>query len=242
MARASKSANNIQVFRGSRPKADVFTANAGIGCCGPVDFDYDKLGDRVRFDNGLKHLSPPGGVERYRFPGGDGGFSDRAAIIRHINAVGVGAEVSVIAIPTYAFVTGVGVHIESEEDGLTFDLVTRNGLVLPVGYTPTLDLVADPDEVDMVANAPIKVTVVTDPDSPCAVTRTQSAGSFSGFGALGDNDLFIDIFGRNGNGSFSLEADELILRVASMPASGVVSGLFDLTVSASYDVIHRAEQ
>ena len=242
MARNAKSADNIQVFRGSRPKADVFTSNAGIGCCGPVDFDYDKLGERVRFDNGLKHLSPSGGVERYRFPGGNGFSDDRAAIINHINAVGVGAEISVIAIPTYAFVTGVGVHIESEEAGLTFDLVTRNGLVLPVGYTPTLDLVADPDEVDMVANAPIKITAVADASAPCAVTRTQAAGSFSGFGALGDNDLFIDIFGRNGNGSFALEADELILRVASMPASGKVSGMFDLTVSASYDVIHRAEQ
>ena len=222
MARAPKSENNIQVFRGSRPKADVFTSNAGIGCCGPVDFDYDKLGDRVRFDNGLKHLSPPGGVERYRFPGGDGGFSDRAAIIRHINAVGVGAEVSVIAIPTYAFVTGVGVHIESEEDGLTFDLVTRNGLVLPAGV--------------------ISVTATADPDAPCAVTRTQGEGSFAGFGALADNVLFVDLFARSAEGEFSLEADELILRVASMPASGVVSGMFDLTVSASYDVIHRAEQ
>lgn len=243
MARAPKSENNIQVFRGSRPKADVFTYNAGIGCCGPVDFDYDKLGDRVRFDNGLKHLSPPGGVERYRFPGGDGGFSDRAAIIRHINAVGVGAEISVIAIPTYAFMTGVGVHIESEEAGLTFDLVTRNGLVLPVGSTPTLvDGGEGADTIEMVENAPIKVTVTADPDAPCAVTRTLGEGSFEGFGALGDSDLFIDIFGYNGNGSFSLEADELILRVASMPASGVVSGMFDLTVSAAYAVIHRAEQ
>lgn len=222
MARAPKSANNIQVFRGSRPKADVFTSNAGIGCCAPVDFSYDKLGDRVRFDNGLKHVSPTGGVERYRFPGGDGGFSDRAAIIRHINAVGVGAEISVIAIPTYAFLTGVGVHIEEEETGLTFDLVTRNGLVLPDGV--------------------ISVTTVADPDAPCAVDRTQGLGAFTGFGALADNVLFVDLFARSAEGEFALEADELILRVASMPAEGVVSGLFDLTVSASYDVIHRAEQ
>lgn len=222
MARNAKSADNIQVFRGSRPKADVFSSNAGIGCCGPVDFEYDKLGERVRFDNGLKHLSPPGGVERYRFPGGNGFSDDRPAIIRHINAVGVGAEVSVIAIPTYAFLTGVGVHIESEEEGLTFDLVTRNGLVLPATV--------------------ISVTAVADASAPCAVTRTQGVGDFTGFGALGDNDLFIDLLARSAEGEFSLEADELILRVASMPASGVVSGMFDLTVSASYDVIHRAEQ
>ena len=57
MARAPKSENNIQVFNGSRPQPDVFAANAGSGCCGTgVDLLYDKLGERVRFDNGLKHL------------------------------------------------------------------------------------------------------------------------------------------------------------------------------------------
>lgn len=243
MARAEKSADNIQVFRGSRPKADVFTANAGIGCCGSVDFSYDKLGDRVRFDNGLKHLSPSGGVERYRFPAGNGFSDDKAAIIAHINAIGVGAEISVIAIPTYAFVTGVGVHIAAEEDGLTFDLVTRNGLVLPraVTYTATGGG-EDPIVIEEVAGPIFKVTV-TAGEGGCNVTRVPTTvDAFEGFGALGANDLFADLFARNGHGSFALEADELILRVASMPASGIVNGTFDLTVSASYDVIHRAEQ
>ena len=81
-------------------------------------------------------------------------------------------------------------------------------------------------------------------DSGCEIERTLTAGnlaSFTGFGALGDNQ-FIDILGRSGHGNFSLEADELILTVASMPGGGIpVSGLFDITVSVSYDVIHRAE-
>ena len=244
MARAEKSADNIQVFRGSRPKADVFTANAGIGCCGSVDFSYDKLGERVRFDNGLKHLSPSGGVERYRFPGGNGFSDDKAAILAHINAIGVGAEISVIAIPTYAFVTGVGVHIAAEEDGLTFDLVTRNGLVLPraVTYTATGGG-EDPIVIEEEAGPIIKVTVTAGANGACDVTRVMTTvDDFEGFGALGANDLFADLFARNGHGSFSLEADELILRVASMPAGGIVNGTFDLTISASYDVIHRAEQ
>ena len=240
MARAAKSANNIQVFRGSRPKADVFTSNAGIGCCGSVAFDYDKLGERVRFDNGLKHLSPSGGVERYRFPAGNGFSDDKAAIIAHINAIGVGATISVIAIPTYAFVTGVGIHIAAEEDGLTFDLITRNGLALPreIVYT------GGGEDPVVVGDGPIiKVTVTAGVDGVCDVTRTQTTvANFNGFGALGANDLFADLFGRNGQGEFALEADELILRVASMPAGGVVNGTFDLTISASYDVIHRAEQ
>ena len=237
MARAPKSENNIQVFNGSRPQPDVFAANAGSGCCGTgVDLLYDKLGERVRFDNGLKHLSPAGGVERYRFPAGNGFNSHKADILRHINAVGVGAEISVIAIPTYAFVTGIGIHIAAYETGLTFDLVTRNGLLFP--------------------NSGLIVTAEVDPDSPCGVTRTveevageeggegEPAGPvlIEGFGALGADELFIDHFYRDGQGRFALEADELILRVASMPVSGVVSGLFDLTVSASYDVIYRAEQ
>lgn len=103
MAREPKSENNLQVFRGSKPRPDVFAQNSGLGCCDTgAQVDYDKLGERVRFDNGLKHLSPPGGVERYRFPSGNGISDDRAAILKHINDIGVGAEISVIAIPTYA--------------------------------------------------------------------------------------------------------------------------------------------
>lgn len=239
MARTPKSENNLQVFNGSRPKPDVFAMNSGAGCCGAgVDLLYDKLGDRVRFDNGLKHLSPTGGVERYRFPAGNGFNSHKAEIIDHINRVGVGATISVIAIPTYAFMTGLGLHIAASEPGLTFDLVTRNGLLLPTSG--------------------VVVTAAADSDSPCGVTRTMVAVTgevddgeggtgevlpieIEGFGALDADELFIDHFYRYGQGSFALEADEIILRVATMPATPVV-GLFDITVSASYDVIYRAEQ
>jgi hypothetical protein len=223
MARAAKSVNNIQVFRGSLPTPDVFAANPGIGCCGPGDYTYDKLGERVRFDNGLKHLSPNGGIERYRFPAGDGFSNHKADIIRHINAVGVGATISVIAIPTYAFLHSLGVHIAASEPGLTFDLITRNGLVIP-------------------DTTPIQVVATVDEDSPCGITRTQTNSDFAAFGALADGELFIDLFARHPDGgTFSLEADEIILRVAAMPTDPVV-GLFDLTISAGYDVIYRAEQ
>ena len=231
MAREPKSSDNIQVFRGSRPKLDVFSQSASSGCCGTrVDVNYDKLGERVRFDNGLSHMSPSGGVERYRFPYGSGIDNDRAAIINHINAVGVGAQISVIAIPTYAFLTGVGIHIESEETGLTFNLITRNGLGIPG--------VGDGEEG---ADTVIQVVTTQGSGDACDVTRTPSVGSFEGFGALADGVLFTDLFGRSGQGNFSLEADELILEVATMPTDPVV-GLFDITVSASYDVIHRAER
>ena len=60
MARTPKSANNIQVFRGSLPPADVFAQNAGADCCGGgTTVEHDKLGARTRFSNALAHSNPP---------------------------------------------------------------------------------------------------------------------------------------------------------------------------------------
>ena len=224
MARVPKDESNLQVFRGSRPRLDVFAKNAGTGCCGTgAQVEYDKLAERVRFDNALAHSNPTGANDKFAFPQGDGFAYNSAEIIEHINTHGVGATISVLVIPTYAFVTGVGIHIAAEEPGLTFNLITRNGLGLPG-----------------VVNGEVIEVTATDGSEGCEITRTQDEGSFEGFGALG-NARFIDIFGRDGQGEFSLEADEIILEVATLPASGVVTGAFELEVSVSYDVIHRAE-
>lgn len=255
MARNDKLSPGIQVFRGSRPRQDVFSANAGIGCCGTsTSVDYDKLAERTRFDNGLAHSNPTGGNDKFVFPYGDGFADTRDNIVNFINTNGVGAHISVLAIPTYAFVTGVGVHIEGAESGLTFDLVTRNGLVLP-GSVPGVNqnvvgqsLVAGATAVTGTAGHTVLeqgfVKVVTATVDGCEVVRTVEDGdkdSFKGFGVLGSAS-FIDIFGRASNGgSFSLEADEIALKVASMPASGKINGSFNITVAVSYDVIQRAE-
>lgn len=222
MARNDKLAPGIQVFRGSRPRQDVFSANLSVGCCPGPAVDYDKLAERTRFDNALAHSNPTGANDKFSFPYGDGFSDTRGNIIDLINREGVGAHISVLAIPTYAFVTGVGIHIEAEETGLTFDLVTRNGLALPAETVKIVEAEVGDD---------------------CTITRTATDGAvadFAGFGALGTAN-FIDIFGRNGEGEFSLEADEIALKVATMPASGKVTGEFKITVSVSYDVIHRAE-
>lgn len=223
MARNAKLSPGIQVFRGSRPRQDVFAANAGVGCCNDSGAaDYDKLADRTRFDNALAHSNPAGANDKFAFPFGDGFADTRNNIIKGINDNGVGFNVSVLAIPTYAFVTGVGIHIEAEEPGLTFNLVTRNGLVLPSACVHVVDATVD----------------------GCTVTRTDTAGSvasLAGFGALGTS-AFVDILARDdGCGQFSLEADEIALEVATLPASGLVLGKFALSVSVSYDVLHRAE-
>lgn len=118
----------------------------------------------------------------------------------------------------------MGVHIAAEEAGLTFNLITRNGLVLPTTAVHVVEAAVDEDDA-------------------CAIERTDTAGdadSFEGFGALGTSE-FIDILGYSGEGEFSLEADELILEVAAIPATPVV-GSFDITVSVNYQIVHRAER
>jgi hypothetical protein len=229
MTRAAKDAENLQVFRGSFQKLDVFAQNAGDGCCGPGAVQaFDKLGDRVHFDNALAHSNPTGANDKYRFPGGNGFATERAAIIAHINQYGVGAQISVLVIPTFAFVTALAIKTWAEEDGLTFNVVTRNGLGLPAGSERT-------------------ITIEADEDNACAVTRTETVGDgdpsiYTGVGALADGVLAEYRIGRGGDGEFSLEADEIILEVATMPAGGVVSGLFDLDISVSYDVVRRCDE
>lgn len=227
MARNEKAADNLQVFRGSKPQLDVFAQNSGSGCCNNDKPEHDKLAERVRFDNALAHLNPTGANDKYVFPFGAGNESTRKDIVDHINRYGVGATISVLAIPTYAFVTGIGVHVAAEEAGVTFNVVTRNGLTLP-------------------SDQQFSVEAADNPAAPCGITRTRTeigegaTSIFEGIGALNGN-RFVDYFAKSCCGEFSLEADEIILEVATMPAGGVVNGEFELTVAVSYDILNRAE-
>jgi hypothetical protein len=220
MARNTKSATSLQIFRGSKTKADVFERTSGDCCSTSVASTYDKLGCRVRFDNSTAHENPTGANEKFHFQKQRFPVETLAAQVAHLNTQGVGGQLSVLTIPTYAFVTGVGVAVFASEPGLTFKLVTRNGLVLPAAVGITVDVAGD----------------------TCCPTRTQSVGVITAaFGQLGTGVTEQYIFGRNGDGSFSLEADEILLEVVTMPTSGVIDGTFDVLVSASYDVINRAE-
>lgn len=230
MAREPKAVTNLQVFRGSKPRLDVFAQNSGAGCCNTEQPDHDKLADRVRFDNALAHLNPTGANDKFVFPFGAGNEETRQSIVEHINKHGVGASISVLTVPTYAFLTGIGVHVTAEEAGLSFDISTRNGLALPQNG--------------------FYVSAVDDPSSPCGLTRTieDDFGEdewYEGIGEL-DGDRFRDYFARSccsadGNDTFALEADEIILTVATMPASGEVKGDFEMTVAIGYDILNRAE-
>lgn len=225
MARNPKLTPGIQVFRGSRPRQGIMARHLSDGCCpgSGVAVDFDKLADRTRFDNSLAHSNPLGGVDRFYFPFGNGFADTREAVVEGINQHGVGFNISVLAIPTYAFVTGVGIHVFAEEPELTFELVTRNGLKLPTAQV---------------------LTVTTRDGVDCAVERDleeSDASALVGFGELGPNAIAKDIFARDAQGQFSLEADEIVLRVKTMPKDGVVTGQFSLAVSVAYEVIHRAE-
>lgn len=229
MAWSAKSADNIQMFRGSRPKPDVFTQDlmrGGGECCSPgaADISYDKLARRVRFDNGLTHLNPLGGNEKVRVPFFDGLSTSRDEAINHINAVGVGAQISLFAIPTYAFLTGLGVHIAAEETGFTFDIVTRNGLVLPSDFGGLVNVTGD-------TCAPTRTLTLSTQEAPITP---------EGLGAL-STSVARDYFWKSCCGEFSLESDEVMIEVTSMPASGEVLGDFDFTIAVSYEVINRAE-
>lgn len=226
MAFKDKLKPGVQIFRGSKPKQDIYAKHVGDGCCGNgSSADYDKLGTVTRADNSLTHLNPASFNSKLLAPYGNGVETDRNEIVRGINEKGVGFHISVLAIPTYAFLTGVGIHIEASEPGLAFALVTRNGLELPTDC--------------------VKIVTASVGDGDCEVKRDLADGDAStleNFGTLGPNDSMIDIFARDaGCGKFSLESDELALKVVSMPASGRITGSFRITVAANFDVINRAE-
>ena len=230
MARTEFDASTmLQVFRGSRLPLGVYAKHAGRICCGSAfEASYDRLADVVHGPNSHTHLRPAVYNDKYLVPQGPVGGNlenDRDAIVTFINKVGVGAKIGILCIPNYAFITDIGVHIDAEESGLTFNLITRNGLTLPSSQV-------------------IKVTTAADEDNVCALSRTEATSDTTAFNNIGalDGASFIDIIGRDGNGVFTAEADEIQLEVASLPTTGRVIGNFRIMVSVNYSVVMRAER
>ena len=225
MARNPKSDTNIQLFRGSRTRLGVVKDMLGSDCCGEnaIDLAHDKLADRVHFSNGLAHSNPTQANDKWAFPGTGLDFNDRE-VIDHINRVGVGAQISVLVIPTYAFLNKLSVVVLNSEPGLTFTLKTRNGL-------------------DLTPDRSISVSVEAG-DGDCEVTRTQGTTAIPApFGALTDDEIQHDRFGVYDEGKFSLEAEEIIVEVVTMPTlnDGKVIGDFNFQVAVNYEVVQRAE-
>lgn len=223
-------ATMLQVFRGSKQPLGVFAKHAGSGCCGTsFSVGFDRLADVVHGPNSHTHLNPVSYNDKYMVPMGPVGGTlenDRDEIVSFINAVGVGAKIGIICIPNFAFVTDISVRIEAEEPGLTFNLKTRNGLALPSKKVITVKTTRSEDNV-----------CVLERDA----TDSTAANTFNGFGKMDDN-VFIDIFGRDGDGVFTAEADEIMLEVASMPVGKKVVGNFRVVVAVNYSICDRAER
>lgn len=263
-------ATMLQVFRGSKQPLGVFAKHAGSGCCGTsFSVGFDRLADVVHGPNSHTHLNPVSYNDKYMVPMGPVGGTlenDRDEIVSFINAVGVGAKIGIICIPNFAFVTDISVRIEAEEPGLTFNLKTRNGLALPSKKVITVKTTRSEDNVcvlerdateksavvtgnlisgevtgNLTSNTAVTGTVTDTTISGKVTPDSTAANAFNGFGKMDDN-VFIDIFGRDGDGVFTAEADEIMLEVASMPVSKKVVGNFRVVVAVNYSICDRAER
>ena len=251
--------NHLQVFRGSKLPLGVFAKHAGVGCCGnTMGVTYDRLADVVHGPNSHAHLNPTSFNDKYLFPIGPVGGTlerDQEDIVSYINEVGVGAKIGVLCIPTYAFVNTIGIRIEAEEPGLTFNLLTRNGLALPskrIYKVETAPVDGAPCEMartltetggnaTVSGNAQVDTTTGKGTIDGVATDNSGDMSVFKNFGALGNN-VMIDILGRDGEGCFALESDEIMLEVASMPVSKRVVGNFRIVVAVNYSICDRAER
>ena len=262
-------ATMLQVFRGSKQPLGVFAKHAGNGCCGTsFSVGYDRLADVVHGPNSHTHLNPVAFNDKYMVPMGPVGGTlenDRDQIVSFINAVGVGAKIGILCIPNFAFITDISVRIEAEEPGLTFNLKTRNGLALPSKKVVTVKTTRDEDNACLLTRAVTEVnstitgnltsgavtgtvadTTVTGSVTDTSLTATEKAGAgaadaFTNFGKLDDN-VFIDVFGRDGDGVFTADADEIVLEVASMPQNKKIVGNFRIVVAVNYSICDRAER
>jgi hypothetical protein len=222
MARVAKSAKAIQAFRGGLNdlSKNPWLQQIGNGCCEVAPaIDQDRLNATIHSENALVHTRPMGHRDHWQFSEQDD--TTRRQQVAHINANGVGSIIEIIVIPTFGFLQSVNVVALAEETGLEFEVVTRNGTVLPSGQL-------------------IKVKE-TDAGSGCGdVARVQSAGSLAAVGLLDGATRVYNIAVADQGGHFALEADVIQLKVKSLPADGVL-GRFDLRVHITYFAVGRSE-
>ena len=224
MARTAMGAKAIQLFRGGYNKLPLFANFLSLGCCGPeVKPVIDRLPCTLNWENANIHTSPLGGRDTWQFSLLND--TERAQVAKAINQGGVGTQLEILAIPTFAFLQNVRVAVIAEEPGLAFTVKTRNGTPLPAGQR-------------------FEVTEAWDGECGCAIrTKTDADWLAEGqtVGELGANVVKKYSYAVDGNGGqFALEADVLILEVVSVPAGGVV-GVFDLLVDMSYTSNGRSE-
>lgn len=235
MARTAMGAKALQLFRGGLNKLSLWAEHIGGACCDPaVAPKIDRLSPTINPENANVHTNPFGHRDYWHF--GTLADSIREQIIRHINTQGVGAQLEVMILPTFCLLNAVRVDVLAEETGLAFTLKTRNGTVLP-GTTTYPDVGEEPGAP---SGQLIKVAE-TESGSGCGeVARVQSAGAYTGIGALGGATRTYTLGVAGHGGEFALEADVLILEVTALPVGGVL-GHFDIQVHATYTAPGRSE-
>ena len=225
MARNQMGAKAIQLFRGGYNKLPLFAQFLGQGCCGlDVKPVIDRLPCTQNWENANIHTSPLGGRDTWQFSLLND--TEKADVVAAINQGGVGTQLEILLIPTFAFLQNLRVAVLSAEPGLTFVVKTRNGTELPQGNR-------------------FEVTEAWDGECGCPVrAKTDTdwiAGEGQTIGDLGDGVVKKYSYAQDtAGGRFALEADVVILEVASMPAGGV-AGLFDILADLSYTSNGRSE-
>lgn len=222
MARVAKSSKAHQSFRGGLNdlSKNPWLQNIGNGCCEVAPaIDQDRLNPTINPENALVHSRPFGNRLHWRFSELDD--TTRRQIAAHINTHGVGAQLEIIVIPTFAFVHSIHTVTLAEEAGLVFELKTRNGTLIP-------------------SDQLIKVSETDSGDGCGEVARVKAAADKASIGPLAGASRVHNFFVAGDGGSFALEADVLILEVKSVPADSVI-GSFDILVHSTTVAAGRSE-
>ena len=222
MARVAKDAKAKQVFKGGLNdlSKNPWIQQLGNGCCEVAPaIDQDRLNATIHSENSLVHTRPMGHRDYWQFSEHDD--TTRRQIVKHLNDNGVGAILEILVVPTFAFLQSVHVVAMAEEAGLEFEVVTRNGTVLPSGQL-------------------IKVSETDGADGCGEVGRVQAAGDLAAVGLLNGASRVHTIAVSDQGGEFALEADVIQLKVKSLPAGGV-KGAFDMRVHITYFAVGRSE-
>lgn len=212
----------LQVFRGGLNdlSKNPWLQHIGNGCCEPTHkVDQDRLNRTINPENALIHSRPFGNRLHWWFSEHDD--STRRNIVKHINDNGVGAQIEIIVIPTFAFVHSIHTVTLVEEAGLVFELKTRNGTLIPSGQK-------------------IKVEETDGADGCGEVSRVLGAADETAIGELNGASRVHNFFVADNGGEFALDSDVIILEVKSLPAGGV-KGTFDILVHSTTVAAGRSE-
>lgn len=215
---------HFQAFRGGNKKLSQRTEALlrGTCCDAGMSIVFDRLPQRMRFDNGLGHENPKGANQKWDF----GHEPDKTKLVKHMNDYQADTVIGVIAPPSYALVTHIAVSLGELPAGFTFHLSSRNGFLENV--TGTLH-------------------TVTISGNTCEPTRDYTSADSTAlssvkFAQLQAGELRKDYILVLDKPAFVPQADELTIEIDDFATSKRVSEAdFNLVVAVNYDFAIRSE-